>query len=151
MKKMILASAVIASVALSAAGCGDGDKASTPAPETVTVYRTVTVVATPSAAPTTTSRQPVAAPVTTTAPPVKTPKTTIGDGIFAVGSDVAAGTYSTQGPRSDMGMCAWTFLPYKGAGLDEAQGGSSTMGPGYMQLDEGQIVQTIGCTWTLEN
>nr|EJJ01060.1 hypothetical protein JVH1_1686 [Rhodococcus sp. JVH1] len=47
-------------------------------------------------------------------------------------------------------MCAWTFLPYKGASLGEAEGGSSTMGPGYMQLDEGQIVQTIGCTWTLD-
>ncbi|QSE94210.1 hypothetical protein JWS13_39235 [Rhodococcus pseudokoreensis] len=98
-----------------------------------------------------TSRQPVAAPVTTTTfPAAKVPKTTISDGIYAVGSDVAAGTYSTTGPRSDMGVCAWTFLPYKGAGLGEANGGSSTMGPGYMQLDEGQIVQTIGCTWTLD-
>ena len=150
MKKTVLTMSAAIAAVMVAVGCGDGNNASAAQPETVTVYRTVTVVATPSAQPTTTSRQSVAAPVTTTPPAAKTPKTTIGDGIFAVGSDVAAGTYATNGPRSDMGMCAWTFLPYKGAGLDEAEGGSSTMGPGYMQLDEGQIVQTIGCTWTLE-
>lgn len=76
--------------------------------------------------------------------------TTIGDGTFVVGIDAPPGTYSTEGPRTKMGMCAFTFLPYKGASLSEASGGNSLAGPGYMHLTQGQIVQTLGCTWNLE-
>lgn len=78
------------------------------------------------------------------------PDRTFGDGIFAVGDDVAAGTYSTSGPRGDVGMCSYTFLPRKGAQLTEASGGNTLFGPGYMDLAAGQIVQTLGCTWTLQ-
>lgn len=48
-----------------------------------------------------------------------------------------------------MGICSYTFLPRKGAGLDEAQGGNTLMGPGYMEVSSGQIIQTAGCTWEL--
>jgi hypothetical protein len=42
-------------------------------------------------------------------------------------------------------MCAYTFLPRKGAELSEANGGASIFGPGYLELADGQIVQSLGC------
>lgn len=123
-------------------------------PETVTTVvtetRTVTVAA---AAPSTTPRATVEATAasTTTTRAAQGPRTAFGDGTFVVGADIAPGTYSTTGPRrADQGMCAFAFLPYKGAGLDEAAGGNSLFGPGYMQVDSGEIVQTVGCNWTLD-
>lgn len=141
----LLVAAGIAAAVL--AGCGDDRTASDPSTvtETVTELRTSTVTVFPST--TTPPPRPVA-PATTTVP--AGPKTTFSDGIWLVGTDVAAGTYATPGPKTEAGACAYTFLPRKGASISEAQGGNTTNGPGYMELAEGQVVQTIGCTWTLE-
>ncbi|MGO4205183.1 hypothetical protein AB4Z09_26300 [Rhodococcus sp. TAF43] len=116
-------------------------------PETVTEYKTITVTATPTttAPPTTTTQVPV---VTTKAGL----KTQFGGGVYVGGTDVAAGTYYSDGPTNpDVPMCAYTYLPYKGASLGEADGGNNSFGPTYMQLAEGQIVQTLGCNWVLES
>lgn len=99
-----------------------------------------------------TPRSTSATTTTTSAVPVPAgPRTTFSSGTFVVGTDVSAGNYSTSGPSSSVGMCAYTFLPRKGATLEEAEGGASVFGPGYMELYDGQIVQALGCTWTLEN
>ena len=95
------------------------------------------------------------APVVWTTSPIATPtssaaarpRTTFSDGQYLVGTDVAAGTYSTTGPSH--GICAWSFLPRKGAGLEEAAGGNTIFGPGYMSLDVGQVVQVAGCEWSI--
>jgi hypothetical protein len=50
-----------------------------------------------------------------------------------------------DGKAATRGMCAYTFLPRKGAELSEATGGNSIFWPGYMELANGEIVQTLGC------
>ncbi len=106
---------------------------------------------TPRSPRTTPSSTRAAATTTSAAPVPAGPRTTFASGTFVVGTDVSAGNYSTNGPSASVGMCAYTFLPRKGATLEEAEGGATIFGPGYMELYEGQIVQSLGCTWTLDN
>lgn len=114
-----------------------------PPPATV---ETTTVTATETVTPTITQT------VTYTPPPPPGPAITMIDGIFLVGTDIAAGSYKTGGPpESGDGMCAWTLLPSKGASLADATGGNTLFGPGYLEVADGQIVQTVGrCTWVKE-
>jgi len=131
--------AFLAAAALSAVLTACGGTGS-PTAETITATvtapaRTVTVTA--------------AAPLPMAPPVPAGPAESFGDGTYQAGSDVAAGNYSTAGPRD--GGCAYTYLPRKGAQLTEAEGGGSIFGPGYLELADGQIVQTIGCkTWRLD-
>ena len=147
LKNLALIPAAVA-VVIGAAACSGSDSAA-PVTSTETVTEVETVSAAPVTETVTTSVTPDVSPVETQAAAAG-PKTSFGNGIFAVGEDVAPGTYKTSGPTGDSG-CAYTFLPSKGADLSQASGGNSLFGPGYMDLQSGQIVQTIGCEWTLDN
>lgn len=140
--KVLITATLAAGTLLSLSACSGDGQAAPPAStvtETATVEVTTTVTHTPSSSSPTSSASPAA-----------TAARTVGDGIHEVGKDIPAGTYKTNGPSGEVGMCAYTFLPRRGAGLEEASGGNSLFGSGYMEVAEGQIVQTIGCTWTLE-
>jgi hypothetical protein len=130
---------ILTAAALSAVLTSCGGTAS---PSAKTVTSTVTAAAS-------TVTVTAAAPSPTTAPSPAGPARSFGDGTYQAGTDVAAGNYSTVGPRDT--ACAYTYLPRKGAQLTEANGGGTILGPGYMELAEGQIVQTVGCkTWQLD-
>ncbi|GGF39149.1 hypothetical protein [Williamsia phyllosphaerae] len=108
---------------------------------------TVTVISTETETQVATTPEPIPAPETSSTPAIAT---SMGSGTFVVGTDVAAGTYQTTGPSDSSAGCAYTFLPRRGASLTEATGGNTFFGPGYMEVADGQVVQTINCNWTLQ-
>ena len=143
--RLIVAIGTIALTALAilagVAGTGllNGGSAPTRAKSTYTAPATIT---TPARTVTVTVTPPPPAPTNLS--------TSLGDGIFAVGTDVAPGTYKTAGPRSGgPGLCSYAFLPRRGATLSEAFDGNVLYGPGYMDLTNGQFVQSTGCDWTV--
>ncbi|TPG37077.1 hypothetical protein [Mycolicibacterium hodleri] len=96
--------------------------------------------------PTTPATPDPAAP--TSVAPAATPKTTIdADGIYAVGTDIAPGVYTTAGPVGD-GACFWKRVGNPdGATIDNAL----TKKPQTVQIDPtDQSFKTNGCQpWQL--
>jgi hypothetical protein len=74
----------------------------------------------------------------------------LGDGVFEVGEDVAAGRYATIGAPQSGGICVWSLLPYEDAPVEKAVSGGFTEGPGQLTVSLGDIIQTRGgCDWRL--
>ena len=71
-----------------------------------------------------------------------------GDGIFAIGSDKAAGTYKTPGPAG--GSCYYAVLSSpNGSGIDNIIDNNNISGPGIVTLKAGQYFETNRCSdWT---
>ena len=90
-------------------------------------------------------------PTSTVITSVVNPMTMIlGDGVYEVGEDVAAGRYTTSGPRVPGGICVWSWLPYEDAPVEKAISGGFTEGPGQLTVSLGDILQTRGgCDWRL--
>ncbi|MDF2824876.1 MAG: hypothetical protein K0R68_2284 [Mycobacterium sp.] len=90
-------------------------------------------------------------PTATTITSAANPVTRIGgEGTFGVGDDVAAGRYTTDGPRSPGGICLWRVLPQRDSAPEQAVYGGFAEGPGQFTVSLGQIVQIQGdCIWTL--
>jgi hypothetical protein len=101
---------------------------------------TVTAVA-PAPAPVTVTAQ-AAAPV---APPAPAgPATSFGDGTFKVGTDIAAGSYKTSGPRdSAMPLCYWARL--KDDSGSNIIANDNSQGPTRFTTKVGEYVQIAGC------
>jgi hypothetical protein len=70
-----------------------------------------------------------------------------GDGIFAIGSDKAAGT-KTPGPSGS--SCYYVILSSpNGSGIDNIIDNNNVAGPGIVTLKAGQYFETSGCSdWT---
>ncbi|MGX1810360.1 hypothetical protein ACWIGI_31990 [Nocardia sp. NPDC055321] len=79
------------------------------------------------------------------------PASTLHEGMQIVGQDVQPGTYSTAGPTDDdYGVCFITWLPYKGAKTSELIDIESYTGASYVRLNDGDVIEVNGCTWTHE-
>lgn len=74
----------------------------------------------------------------------------LGDDVYEVGKDVAAGRYATDGNPVPGASCRWDVLPYQDAPVEKALSGGFTVGPGQFTVVLGDIVRTRGgCEWTL--
>lgn len=103
-----------------------------------------------------TTRRPVATIPAPAAPPAAPPglATTFGEGRFAVGTDIAAGTYRSNGPSGRLD-CYWERL--KDTSLKDTSGGTDSIiannlgrGPATVTIDQRDgAFQTRWCsTWT---
>ncbi|OLF17888.1 hypothetical protein [Actinophytocola xanthii] len=129
--------AVSAFAGAAATSAGDTTAASAPATVTVTQVQTRpstvtrTVTATVSA--------------TVSAPPAST--TQVDDGLFEVGTDLAPGTYRTDGPDgTNRTGCYWSRIGPSGEAVDRGV----LRRPGTVTLREGERFDTAGCRpWAL--
>jgi hypothetical protein len=81
------------------------------------------------------------------APAPAGPKTSFGDGTYQVGTDVAAGSYKSTGPRSGgIGMCYWARL--KDDSGQNIIANDSSQGPTRFTAKAGEYVQVTGCDFT---
>lgn len=81
---------------------------------------------------------------------VKPVATMLGDGVYKVGEEVAAGWYVTTGAPVPGTACRWYLLPYEDAPLEQALSGGFTDGPGHLTVSVGDIIKTRGgCDWQL--
>lgn len=90
-------------------------------------------------------------PTATTITSVTNPVTTmLGDDVYEVGEDVAAGRYATEGAPLPGATCLWSVLPYEDAPVEKALSGGFAQGPGQLTVSLGDIIRTRGgCKWTL--
>ena len=73
-------------------------------------------------------------------------RTTIpGNGTFQVGTDVAAGTYRTEGPSPDDGRSCVGYASTNPADLGTYLRGSTSNGPAFLRLEAGEYVTTLFC------
>jgi len=130
----------------------DTTRVAQPAPVTSTV--TVTPAAPPPVVRTITappSTQTVTATVTrqeSAAPAPSGPRGSVGDGTYKVGTDIAAGSYKTTGPRESgaAAHCYWARL-----GDDSGSNiiaNDLTTGPTRFTTKTGEFVQISGCDFT---
>ncbi|WP_236057286.1 hypothetical protein [Mycobacterium sp. SM1] len=73
-----------------------------------------------------------------------------GDGVFKVGTDVAPGTYHTQGPSDWSEICSWATYSTLGATEDDMVDGDVSRGPMYANVPATVAAfETNGCQpWT---
>jgi hypothetical protein len=90
-------------------------------------------------------------PTATTITSVTNPVTTmLGDGVYRVGKDVAAGRYATDGAPVQGVTCLWSLLPSEDAPVGKALSGGFAQGPGQLTVSLGDIIATRGgCNWML--
>lgn len=109
-----------------------------------------TTPASSSAAPTTvTVAAPVGGAVAPAQPPAAPaePKTDFGDGTYLVGTDIAVGSYKSNGPREGgVGQCYWARL--------KDDSGSNIIANGFgagatrVTVKKGEYLQVTGCDFT---
>ncbi len=68
-----------------------------------------------------------------------------GNGTFQVGTDVAAGTYRTEGPSPDGGRPCVGYASREPADLSTYLRGSTANGPAFLRLEAGEYVTTMFC------
>ncbi|MFC0109490.1 hypothetical protein [Kibdelosporangium aridum] len=106
------------------------------APATVTVTTTITPP------PATTITAPAPPPVTVTYTPPK--PTGIGEGIYAVGSDIEPGRYKTEGG----GRCYFARLKDDSGSFGAIIANNNLDGPGSVTVKKGEFFEVKGsCTW----
>jgi hypothetical protein len=124
---------LVVGIGIGGSGGGTSTAATAGAPATFTKTQVVTVPAVPS-----TVTQPPAAPAG--------PATTVGDGVYQIGADVAAGRYKTTGPSDGM-PCYYAILNSTSA--TDIATNNVLQGAGYLTAPAGKYPQlTGGCTWT---
>jgi hypothetical protein len=71
-----------------------------------------------------------------------------GNGVFRVGTEIAPGTYYTQGPVNPRFMCTW--ITRRTVGGNDIADGNYTQGPQYARVPVTVAVfETFGCQpWT---
>lgn len=73
-----------------------------------------------------------------------------GDGVYLVGTDVAAGSYKTEGPDSSdiLDSCYWSRNKDDSGELDSIIANDNITGPGRVTLNTGEIFEASGdCVW----
>jgi len=88
-------------------------------------------------------------PVTQAPPPTETkaaPKTEFGDGTYLVGTDIAAGSYKTSGPRAGSTICYWARL--KDDSGSNIIANNAGQGAARLTVKAGEYLQITGCDWT---
>ena len=68
-----------------------------------------------------------------------------GNGTFQVGTDVAAGTYRTEGPSRDGGRSCVGYASSEPADLSTYLRGTTSNGPAFLRLEAGEYVTTMFC------
>lgn len=138
--------AVLGVVVIASALSGGNDRAPTPATPSASPTRVVEASAPPQAAPTTTIA-PTPAPVAAPAGPA----TTASEGVYQVGTDLAAGRYKTTGPdKSDyVPSCYWERATDDSGELNAIIANDNISGPGSLTLKSGEFIKFSGsCIWT---
>lgn len=117
---------------------GSSSSGGTPAPAAAGGIPPGTVTVTASA--------PAPAPPPSPAPPPG-PKTEFGDGTYLVGTDIAAGSYKSSGPRpGGVGMCYWARM--KDDSGQNIIANSAGQGPTRVTVNKGEYLQVTGCDFT---
>ncbi|MFJ9557634.1 hypothetical protein ACIRPH_27815 [Nocardiopsis sp. NPDC101807] len=87
--------------------------------------------------------------------PVEEDTSTIGDGIHQVGSGIAPGVYTTDGPNPDdlLPMCYYARLSGLSGEFDEIITNNNIEGPGTLEVAESDAALELsgGCEWTLQD
>ena len=95
-----------------------------------------------------TSPSPPASASTSATTP-KGPKTSFGPGKYKVGTDIAAGSYATDGPAdSAIPNCYWARERNNSGSLNAIIANDNTTGPTSVTVNAGEYFETTGCkTW----
>jgi len=146
--------AVLLIAAIASGGSGSGDAASDGDGLSVEEAARELIAKTPKAAPTVlVTTEPAPSPEVTvivqtpepTEPPPG-PETTFGDGTYAVGTDIQAGTY--QGGCPEGGY--WARLSGFGGSFDEIIANDGPDGPTIVTISPSDVgFETRGCIWTI--
>lgn len=120
--------------------------AAAPAPLETTVTATVSGPASTVTAPPSTVVSTVTAPPEVPAEPVQTgPKTEFSDGMYAVGTDIVAGSYRTTGSSDG---CYWARERNDSGDSGSIIANDLFNGPGSVTVKKGEFLKTNGgCTW----
>ncbi|QWF81915.1 hypothetical protein [Amycolatopsis sp. CA-230715] len=124
----------------------DVKPAAAPAPIETTVTATVSRPASTVTAPPSTVVSTVTAPPEVPAEPVQTgPKTEFSDGMYAVGTDIAAGSYRTPGGED---LCFWSRDRNDSGDFNAIITNDAFKGPGSVTVKKGEFLKVSGgCTW----
>lgn len=109
---------------------------------------------TPAAQTSTAPAPPAAAAPTTSAPAAPAapaepagPKTEFGDGTYLVGTDIAAGTYKSAGPRAGSAIpnCYWARMKDDSGQVSGIIANNNSSGPSRITVKKGEYLQVAGC------
>jgi hypothetical protein len=134
-----------------AVGSGGGSTPTTTAapaagaPHAATVTQTVTAAApAPAPAAAAPANPAPAAPAADSGP-----KTSFGDGAYLVGTDIAAGSYKTSGPRagSVIPNCYFSRAKDDTGSLSSIEQNDNTAGSARVTVKKGEYLTVAGCDW----
>lgn len=92
---------------------------------------------------------PAAAPAPAAPAAPAGPKTEFGDGTYLVGTDIAVGSYKSNGPREgSIPNCYWARMKDDSGALGSILANNSSQGATRLTVKKGEYLQIIGCDWT---